>query len=76
MSDETDTLRLGARGDNGDDGPGPEGYGGVRCGPGPSDGGPRAFGRQAGGYRTGSLRMRVEVVVPPVLVAPATPTLA
>ena len=74
MSDETDTLRPGGRGYNGDDGPGREGYGGVRWGAVQSDAGPREFGRQAGGYRTGSLRMRVEVVVPLVLVAPATPT--
>lgn len=75
MSDETVTLRPGGRGDNGDDGPGREGYGGVRCGPVPSDWGPAEFGPQAGSYRTGSLRIRVEVVVPLVLVAPATPTL-
>ena len=52
MSGETDTLRLGGRVDNGDDGPGREGYGGVRCGPGPG----------TEGYR-GSLRVRLVIGV-------------
>ena len=52
MSGETDTLRLGGRVDNGDDGPGREGYGGVRCGPRPG----------TEGYR-GSLRVRLVIGV-------------
>lgn len=56
MSGETDTLRLGGRGDNGDDGPGREGYGGVRCG---SECG---SGRGAEVYR-GSLRVRLVIGV-------------
>jgi hypothetical protein len=60
VSGETDTLRLGGGGDNGDDGPGWEGYGGVRCGPGCGPGcNPR---RGTEGYR-GSLRVRLVIGV-------------